>query len=202
MFAQSVNGALRHVPPWVLYVIGALPPLWLVWLGFTGGLGADPVKALERQMGLWALQLIVAGLCITPLRRLTGVNLIRFRRQIGLLAFFYVATHLAVWVLLDLQLRWGEIGTAITKRPYIIAGFTAFLLMLPLAITSNNWSIRRIGAAGWQRLHWLTYPAAVLGAVHFLWLVKAWPVEPILYLAAILALLGLRAVRGLRQRLA
>lgn len=200
MIAQRVNGALRPVPPWVLYVLGALPPLWLIWLGFNGGLGADPVKALEHQMGLWALQLIVAGLCITPLRRLTGVSLIRFRRQIGLLAFFYVAIHLAVWVVLDLQLRWGEIGDAITKRPYIIAGFAAFLMMVPLAITSNNSSIRRLGAAGWQRLHWLTYPAAVLGGVHYLWLVKAWPVEPILYLSAILGLLGFRALHGLRRR--
>ncbi len=202
MFAQRVNGALRQVPTWLLYVAGVLPPLWLIWLGFNGGLGADPVKSLERQMGLWALQLIVAGLCVTPLRRLTGVNLIRFRRQIGLMAFFYVAIHLAVWVVLDLQLRWGEIGDAITKRPYIIVGFAAFLMMLPLAVTSNNASIRQLGAAGWQRLHWLTYPAAVLGAVHFLWLVKAWPVEPLLYLIAILALLGIRAVRSLHQRLA
>jgi methionine sulfoxide reductase heme-binding subunit len=199
MDAARINGALRAVPTWPLYGLGLVPLALLVGQAFTGGLGIDPVKALERELGMLGLQFLVAGLCITPLRWATGVNLIRFRRAVGLLAFLYVALHLAVWVFLDLQMRWGEIWADIVKRPYITAGMVGFAAMLPLALTSNTLSIRRMGAAAWQRLHRLTYVAAVAGAVHFLWLVKAWPLEPILYLAAVGGLLGWRLVRGLRR---
>ncbi len=195
---QRINGALRTVPTWVIYPLGLLPVIWLFWQGAAGHLGADPVKAVERELGLLGLQLIVAGLCISPLRWVTGINLIRYRRAVGLVAFFYVALHLAVWVVLDLQLRWGEIWGDISKRPYIIAGFVGFVALVPLAVTSNNLSIRKLGPKTWQALHKLTYLAAVAGAVHFLWLVKAWPVEPILYLGAVLVLLGWRGARALR----
>lgn len=202
MLAERLNAALRPVPPWTLYVAGALPALWLVWRALTGGLGIDPVKALERELGLIALQLIVAGLAITPLRRLTGVSLLRFRRAVGVLAFVYAALHVAVWTALDLQFRWGQIGADIVRRPYILAGFAAFVLLLPLAATSNDASLRRLGAAAWRRLHLLVYPAALAAGVHFLWLVRAWPVEPIAYLAAIVALLALRLLPAPRRRLA
>ncbi|QYK42106.1 MAG: protein-methionine-sulfoxide reductase heme-binding subunit MsrQ [Paracoccaceae bacterium] len=195
MIAERVNARLRPVPVWAVYLAGAAPALWLVWLALTGGLGIDPVKVLERELGLIGLQLLVAGLAVSPLRWLTGVNLIRFRRAIGVLAFSYVGLHFAVWLALDLQFRWGQIGADILKRPYILAGFIGFVLLLPLAATSNNLSVRRLGAAAWRRLHWLTYPAAVAGAVHFLWLVRAWPVEPVLYLAAVAGLLALRLWR-------
>ena len=196
---QRINGALRVVPAWSLYPLGLLPVIWLFWQGAAGSLGADPVKAVERELGLLGLQLIVAGLCISPLRWVTGINLIRYRRAVGLVAFFYVALHLAVWVVLDLQLRWGEIWGDISKRPYIIAGFAGFLALVPLAVTSNNLSIRKLGPKTWQAIHRLTYLAALAGAVHFLWLVKAWPVEPILYLSAVVLLVGWRAVRNLRE---
>ncbi|MFN3972818.1 MAG: protein-methionine-sulfoxide reductase heme-binding subunit MsrQ [Gemmobacter sp.] len=196
MIADRVNAGLRPVPVWAVYAAGAVPALWLVFLAFTGGLGIDPVKALERELGLIGLQLLVAGLAVTPLRWLTGVSLIRFRRAIGVLAFVYVALHFAVWVFLDLQMRWGQIGADLVKRPYIVVGFLGFLMLLPLALTSNNASVRWLGAAGWRRLHWLTYPAAVAGGVHFLWLVRTWPVEPLLYLVAIGALLALRTWRA------
>lgn len=199
MDAARINGALRAVPTWPVYGLGLVPLALLVGQAFTGGLGIDPVKVLERELGMLGLQFLVAGLCITPLRWATGVNLIRFRRAVGLLAFLYVALHLSVWVLLDLQLRWAEIWADIVKRPYITAGMVGFAAMLPLAVTSNTLSIRRMGAAAWQRLHRLTYVAAVAGAVHFLWLVKAWPIEPILYLAAVVALLAWRALRSLRR---
>jgi sulfoxide reductase heme-binding subunit YedZ len=194
MLAERVNAGLRPVPVWAVYAAGAIPALWLVWLALTGGLGIDPVKALERELGLVALQLLVAGLAVTPLRRFTGLNLLRFRRAVGVLAFVYAALHVAVWVTLDLQFRWGEIWADIVKRPYILAGFAAFVLLVPLAATSNNLSVRRLGAAAWRRLHRLTYAAALAAAVHFLWLVKAWPVEPMLYLGAVAALLALRLV--------
>jgi sulfoxide reductase heme-binding subunit YedZ len=198
--AQAVNARLRFSPLWV-YGFGAVPGLWLFARALTGNLGADPVITLQRGLGLTALQLLVAVLAVTPLRNLTGISLVRFRRALGVLAFAYAALHVAVWLALDLAFRWGEIWADIVKRPYITAGFAAFLMLVPLAVTSNNLSVRRLGAAAWKRLHWLTYPAAVLAAIHFLWLVKAWPREPLLYLGAVAALLALRW-RPLRLRAA
>ena len=195
---DQVHRLLRPVRPWMVYALGAIPAGLLLLRVFTGDLGVDPVKAIERSLGLTALQLIVAGLCITPLRRLAGLNLIRFRRQIGVLAFVYASLHLMVWVTLDLQFRWAEIGADLVKRPYVVIGMIAFLMLLPLALTSNNAAIRKLGAQRWQLLHLLTYPAALLAALHFVWLVKAWPLEPLLYMAAVVALLGLRV--WVRQR--
>ena len=191
---RTINTALRRVPPLAIYIAGALPFLWLVWLLFNDGLGVDPVKRIEHQLGIWGLQLLVAGLVVTPLRKFTGVNLIRYRRAIGLLAFFYIALHLATWLVLDIQLRWAEIWADILKRPYITVGFAGFVAMIPLAITSNNESVRRLGAKTWQKLHRLTYFAALAGAIHYLWLVKAWPPEPIIYLILIIFLLATRLI--------
>jgi methionine sulfoxide reductase heme-binding subunit len=190
--AGPVNGALRRVPPWTVYALLSLPLLSLVWDSMANGLGPDPVKTLERSLGETGLQLIVAGLAVTPLRRIAGVNLIRFRRAIGVMAFVYVSLHLTVWVSLDLAFRWAEIGADLVKRPYIIVGMAGFVMMLPLAATSNAAAVRRLGARGWGRLHRLTYLVAVAGAVHYLMLVKAWPLEPMLYAAAVAALLALR----------
>ena len=171
-----------------------MPLLWLVWLLMNGSLGIDPVKRIEHQLGEWGLQLLVAGLAITPLRRFTGVNLIRYRRAIGLLAFFYIALHLTTWLVLDIQLRWAEIWADILKRPYITAGFVGFVAMIPLAATSNNRSVRRLGAKTWQNLHRLTYVAVLAGAIHYIWLVKAWPPEPIIYLILVILLLSTRLI--------
>jgi methionine sulfoxide reductase heme-binding subunit len=195
MSAQSINQALRRVPAWPVYLLGAIPFALLVIQVLTGDLGVDPVKTMERALGEWGLKFIVAGLCISPLRWATGVSLIRYRRAIGLLAFFYVALHLTTWVVLDLQFRWAEIGADLIKRPYIIVGMIGFTALLPLAITSNNLSVRRMGAAAWQQLHRLVYVAALAGAIHYIMLVKAWPPEPLLYLAAVVALLAVRAAR-------
>lgn len=195
---DQVHRLLRPVRPWMVYALGVIPAGLLLLRIFTGDLGVDPVKAIEHSLGLTALQLIVVGLCVTPLRRFAGLNLIRFRRQIGVLAFVYASLHLMVWVTLDLQFRWAEIGADLVKRPYIVIGMIAFLMLLPLALTSNNAAIRKLGAQRWQLLHLLTYPAALLAALHFVWLVKAWPLEPLLYMAAVVALLGLRV--WVRQR--
>ena len=195
--AASLNGALRRVPSWAVYGLGLLPLAILIWQALTGALGIDPVKALEHQLGLPALQLLVAGLLVTPLRRWAGVNLIRFRRAIGVLAFIYAALHLLVWVLLDLQLRWSEIGADLAKRPYIIVGLLGFACLVPLALTSNDWSVRRLGAVAWRRLHRLTYVAVLLGALHYLLLVKVWSAEPLLYA---LGAGGLVALRWLWRR--
>jgi methionine sulfoxide reductase heme-binding subunit len=196
MSAQSINQALRRVPAWPVYLLGAIPFALLVIQVLTGDLGVDPVKTMERALGEWGLKFIVAGLCISPLRWATGVSLIRYRRAIGLLAFFYVALHLTTWVVLDLQFRWAEIGADLIKRPYIIVGMIGFTALLPLAITSNNLSVRRMGAAAWQKLHRLVYVAALAGAIHYIMLVKAWPPEPLVYLGAVVALLAVRVARA------
>ena len=195
--AASLNGALRRVPVWAVCGLGLVPLAVLVWRGLSGGLGIDPVKTLEHQLGLAALQLLLAGLLVTPLRRWTGVNLIRYRRAIGLLAFLYAALHLLVWLWLDLQLRWSEIGADLVKRPYVIVGMLGFACLVPLAMTSNGWSVRRLGAAAWQRLHRLAYAAVLLAALHYLLLVKVWSAEPLLYA---LAAAGLVALRWLWRR--
>ena len=194
-FASAVNGALRRVPVWAVYLAGALPLAWIIWLLFSGGLGIDPVKEIEHRLGKIGLQLIVAGLVVTPLRRFAGLNLLRFRRAVGVLAFCYVVLHLAAWLVLDMALLWGQLLGDIVKRPYLTLGMAGFVLLLPLAVTSNDWALRRLGGVRWRRLHRLVYPAAVLGGVHYVWLVKSWPPEPLIYLAAILALLALRLLR-------
>lgn len=198
MVAQRLNGWLRKVPVWAVYLAGTLPPLWLFAQAVANALGPDPVKALERQMGEWGLMVLVATLAVTPVRRLTGVSLLKFRRALGVLTFFYILGHLATWLVLDMGLLWGQIVADIVKRPYVTVGMAAFAMMLPLALTSNNWSVRRLGAMRWQRLHRLIYPAALAAAIHYVWLVKGWPLEPFVYLAAIVGLLALR-LPGLRR---
>lgn len=195
MPAQFINQVLRRVPAWPLYIVGFIPAAWFWYLGATGGLGPEPIKALEHKLGEIALQLLVIGLAVTPLRRYLGVNLIRYRRAIGLLAFAYVLQHFLVWLVLDIGIL-SQIWADLIKRPYITVGFAAFVAMLPLAITSNNWSVRRLGAERWRNLHRLTYAAVLGGVIHYLWLFKAksWMSEPMLYLAAILFLLVLRAI--------
>ena len=191
--ADRLNAAARRLPPPALYLAGLIPVVWVFWAGATGRLGVEPIEAIEHRLGLWGLWLLIAGLCVTPLRRFAGVNLLRFRRAIGLLAFFYIFLHLAVWLVLDVQIL-SEIWADIVKRPYITIGMAGFAAMLPLALTSNNLAVRKLGAAAWQRLHRLTYAVALLGALHFVMLAKGWQLEPILYLLAVLALLGLRAI--------
>lgn len=196
---DSLNSLARRVPTWVVYLAGILPFLWIVWLALSNDLGADPVKAIELRLGELGLQFLVGGLVITPLRWF-GLNLIRFRRAIGLLAFFYISMHLSAWVVLDMGLRWSEMANDLVKRWYIIIGMAGFAALLPLAITSNNASVKRLGGKVWNRLHTLTYFAALAGAVHYVVLVKAWPVEPLLYLGAVALLLAARAWKA-RARL-
>ncbi|MBC7139957.1 MAG: protein-methionine-sulfoxide reductase heme-binding subunit MsrQ [Defluviimonas sp.] len=190
--AGRINGALRRVPVRAVYLLGALPAIWLFGQAATNTLGIDPVREIEHRLGELGLQFIVGGLAITPLRRIAGINLLRFRRAIGLIAFFYVLAHLAAWIVLDMGLLWRQALADIVKRPYITIGMAGFVLLLPLALTSNNWSIRKLGGARWRMLHRLVYPAALAGGVHYLWLVKAWPVEPLLYLGGIALLLAAR----------
>ncbi|MGP1357709.1 protein-methionine-sulfoxide reductase heme-binding subunit MsrQ [Roseicyclus sp.] len=195
---QTLNGALRKVPPWTLYVAGAGWAAWLFWLGLTGGLGAEPITELEHRYGELAINLLVAGLAVTPLRRYLGLNLMPFRRAIGVLTFFFLLAHVLVWAVLDVQAL-SRVWADILERPYITIGMAAFLLLLPLGLTSNDWSVRRMGGAAWRRLHKLVYPAAILGALHYIWLAKGFQFEPLLYMGAILALLATRFLPSTRR---
>lgn len=188
---ERMNNAARKLPTWILYLVGTIYPAWLLFQGMTGGLGVDPVKALEHALGEAGLQFLIFGLCITPLRRFAGLNLLRFRRAIGIIAFFYISLHLLVWLVLDVQIV-SQIWADIVKRPYVTIGMAGWVLLIPLAVTSNNFSLRRLGKR-WHQLHRLTYVAVVLGAVHFVMLVKGFQVEPLLYLGLVLGLLGMRA---------
>lgn len=199
---NALNTTLRKVPTWGLYVLLTLPIPYFFYSAATGGMGVEPINPLERQFGLSALQLVIAGLAITPLRKYAGINLLKFRRAVGVMAFVYVVVHLGIWVFLDMSLRFGQMWGDILKRPYITIGMVAFVAMIPLAVTSNNLSLRRMGAASWRHLHKLVYPVAVLGGVHFIMVQKVWEVEPMIYLAAILALLALRYVPMARSRTA
>ena len=185
----------------------ALTPLailaWQVWsVARTGGdaLGADPVAEIEHRLGLWALRFLMLALAVTPLRQLSGKPvLVRFRRMLGLYAFAYVCLHFAAYLGLDLRGYWTQVFEDIAKRPYITVGFAAWLLLLPLAITSTTGWIRRLGR-NWARLHKLVYAVGVLAVLHFWWLVKSDIREPALYAAILAVLLGWRAWRAWSAR--
>ncbi len=189
--AQTVNERIRRVPTWPIYAVGLLCPFWFLYLGLTGGLGVEPIERLEHRLGELALQMLIVTLAVTPLRTFTGIALIKFRRAFGLITFYFAALHLLVWLVLDVQIP-EQIWADIVKRPYVTIGMAAFLLLIPVAVTSNNLSIRRLGALRWKRLHQLSYAAAIMAAVHFIWIAKGFQIEPLVYLAIILALLSAR----------
>jgi methionine sulfoxide reductase heme-binding subunit len=183
-----------------IYIAGMMPAMWYFTCGLTDQLGADPQKTLERLLGLWALRFLVLTLAITPLRRLGLYNLVRYRRAIGLVAFYYGVLHLAVYTGLDQGFDLSAIFADIIKRPYITVGMLAFAILVPLAITSNAPMIRRLGGGTWQKLHRWVYVAAVAAAIHFIMVVKAWPVEPLIYAALIAGLLLFRLVLRLQKQ--
>jgi len=194
---------IRRVIKPALFVICALPLVSLVLAAFgVGGanLGANPIEKIQDTCGQWGLRFIVITLAITPLRQLTHQPvLVRFRRLLGLYAFFYATVHFAAYLVLDLRGYWTQIFEDIAKRPYITVGFTAWLLLVPLAITSTQAAIRRLGR-NWARLHRLVYAVGVLAVLHFWWLVKSDIREPALYAGILAVLLGWRAVKALRNR--
>lgn len=183
---------LRYGLKPAVFVLLLLPAVLLVAGLIRGTLGADPVAALLWQTGLWALRLLLASLAVTPLQRLTGWRWpIRFRRQLGLFAFFYACLHLAVYAVFDRSLDLAAVWEDIVERPFITVGALAFLLLVPLAATSTRAAVRRLGPR-WQQLHRLVYLAAGLAVLHYLWLVKADLRPPLIYVAILAALLLLR----------
>ena len=189
--AQFINGLTRKVPAWPLYILLALPGI-AVFVGEIMNPSADPVEELEHELGEFAIQLLVVGMLVTPVRDLLGVNLIKYRRAIGVMAFVYVLAHFLVYLLLDAQLDWGVIWKDLSQRTYIIVGFISFLILIPLAATSNNWALRKMGPVRWRRLHYFVYPAVILGAVHYVMLEKVWDEEALMYLAIMIVLVGYR----------
>lgn len=179
---------------WALYAIGLLPGLYAFYLGIFGGLGADPVRAFEHLLGLWALRFLCIGLVITPLRDLFGINLIAYRRALGLLAFYYVLAHFAVYLTLDRGLILSSIAGDILKRPYIMLGMAGLIMLIPLALTSNQWSIRRLGQR-WNKLHKLVYPVLIVAVLHYALSLKVLDAEVTFYIVVTLLLLGYRLVR-------
>lgn len=181
----------RHNIFWfkVAVFIACLVPLaWLAYDAFTHQLGANPVEKITHRTGEWALRVLWITLAITPLRRLTGWGgLLRVRRMLGLFAFFYALLHFTTWLVFDHFFDWREMVKDILKRPYITIGFTAFVLLIPLALTSTDAMMRRLGKR-WKQLHQLIYPIALLSVAHYLWLVKRDLREPLVY-AGILAIL-------------
>lgn len=165
----------------------------------SDALGADPVAEIEHRLGIWALRFLLIALAVTPLRQLTGQTvLIRFRRMLGLYAFAYASLHLTAYLVLDLRGYWLQIFEEIVKRPYITVGFAAWLLLVPLAVTSTTGWIRRLGKR-WAMLHRLVYAIAVLAVLHFWWLVKSDIREPALYAGILAVLLGWRLWWRLRR---
>ena len=181
----------RNVSIWTLYGLGLLPAVWYFYDGATGGLGVNPIKEFEHLLGTWALRFIIATLAITPLRDLMGINWIRYRRALGLLAFYYVMLHFAVYMILDRGLDLNAIIADIIRRWFITIGMAALAMLVVLAVTSNAFSIRRLGK-NWTRLHKLMYPIAAAGALHYYLAVKSITLEPFVYIALILVLLAYR----------
>ena len=172
----------------IVHLLCLLPLAGLLWAAFSDGLGANPVEKLTHETGQWTLRFLLITLSLTPLRQWTGqAAWIRFRRMLGLYTFFYVSCHFSIWFIADHSLNLGDMIEDIVKRPYITLGFSAFVLMLLLAITSNQAMIRALGRK-WKSLHQLVYLIILLGVLHFIWLVKADYLEPGIYaiIAAVL----------------
>ncbi len=167
----------------------------LGWNAYTNNLGANPIEVITRSTGTWTLVFLLIVLSVTPLRRLTGLHwLIRFRRMLGLFAFFHVCLHFTTYIWLDQFFEFMEMVRDVIKRPFITAGFVSFLLLVPLALTSTSGMIRRLGGRRWQQLHRLVYLAAIGGVIHYIWLVKADQRDPLIYGSILSVLLGYRIV--------
>ena len=184
-----------------LFAACLLPAARLGWLAAQDALGANPIEALTRGLGDWALNFLLITLVITPLRRVTNWSWLgRLRRMLGLFAFFYAVLHVAGYVVLDQWFAWDEILKDIAKRPFITVGFVTFAILTVLAATSTNGMVRRLGGLRWQRLHRTVYLAALLAVLHYVWMVKIDVAQPAVYGAIVAFLLGIRLYWRLRPK--
>ena len=186
-----VKASIRRLKSWHIYVSLLVPLLFLTYDLLSGRLGVDPMRAIEKSLGVTAIYILILTLCITPFSVLTGINFIRFRRAFGLMSFFYIILHLSTWLLLDMQLRWVEILESLTRKPFIVFGMMGFLLLIPLAATSNNYSMKRLGKY-WPKLHKLIYVAIILGGIHYLMMEKTLQNDAIITFIIIIVLISLR----------
>jgi sulfoxide reductase heme-binding subunit YedZ len=176
----------------LVFLIALVPAAMLVRGFLTDALGVNPVETIQLTTGRWALKFLLISLAVTPVRRVTGWNIvIQYRRMLGLFAFFYATVHLTSYLAFDLGFAWGAMVGDILKRPFITMGFTAFLLLVPLALTSTKGSIRRLGKK-WALLHRLVYISAICAVIHFAWKVKVFTGDPVLYAVVLTILLGFR----------
>lgn len=183
----------------IVFALCLLPLAWLVWDGLHADLGTNPIEEVTHRTGDWTLRLLLITLTVTPARGLLSWNfLLRLRRLLGLFAFFYACLHFLTYVWLDQFFWWDEIVKDIVKRPFITVGFAAFVMLVPLAATSTNAMMKRLGRR-WQPLHRLVYVSATLGVLHYLWLVKADVQRPLTYGALLVILLAYRAYAGRRR---
>lgn len=190
---------IRHVK-FALFIVALLPLARLFVLGFTDKLGANPIEFVIRSNGTWALSFLLITLAVTPLRRLTGAGwLVALRRMLGLYAFFYALLHVASYIWLDQWFDWAAIGKDIVKHPFILAGLTSFLLLIPLAATSTNAMVRRLGKR-WKTLHQAVYILAPIAVLHYFWLVKKDITQPLIYAGILALLLGARMLWKLQDR--
>lgn len=195
------------IPKAIVFVLCLVPVALLVWRALHGTLGVNPIETITHGTGDWTLRLLLVSLSITPVRRILGWNrIIGFRRMLGLFAFFYASLHLLTYLWLDKFFAWDEILHDIPKRPFITIGFGAFVILVPLALTSTAGSIRRLGGRAWRRLHSLVYVAAIFGVIHYWWLVKADVTLPAVYASVLAVLFAVRllfaAKKALGQKMA
>ena len=194
------NNQVAYIIKPVVFLLSLIPFVLLFWGAINDSLGTNPVEVMTHETGEWALRFILITLCITPLRKLTKQSwLIKLRRMLGLFTFFYAFLHFVTYIWLDQYFDWMEILIDIPKRPFITVGFAAFVLLIPLALTSTNKMMRRL-KKNWQRLHQLIYIIAMLGVLHFLWVVKADTFEPLVYAIILLGLFLFRAVEERRKQ--
>jgi sulfoxide reductase heme-binding subunit YedZ len=197
---MAARAALVKLLKAAVFIACLIPLAQLVREALTDALGPNPIEAITHTTGRWALRLLLVTLAVTPVRRLTGWNrLIAFRRMLGLFAFFYASLHFATYVVLDHFFDWSTIVEDVTKRPFIMAGFGAFVLLVPLAVTSTTGWVRRLGRR-WQQLHRIIYVSAALGVLHYIWKVKSDLRSPLRYAAVLAVLLLFRLLWSLRAR--
>lgn len=192
MFVFSADAWMRFVAKPLIFLVCLVPFGLLFYGALIGDLGPNPVERVTDITGQWGLRFLLLTLAISPMRRLTGwIWLLRFRRMLGLFVFFYISLHFLTWLWLDQELIWGNVIADIAKRPFVTVGFAAWLLLLPLAVTSTRGMTRRLGR-NWQRLHRAIYAIAILGVLHYIWLVKADLLQPLIYASVLASLLLVR----------
>lgn len=185
------------------WVLCLLPLAVLLHRAVQGELGANPISYVTNWLGQWTFRLLLVGLALTPLRIVTGLAWpVLLRRLVGLFTFFYAGLHFLVWILIDHYFNWDQMLADLVKRRYITVGMAALLLLIPLAITSTNGMVKRLGGNSWRRLHRLVYLIGILAALHFLWLAKGFRADAVLYAGILVLLLGVRLFDALRRRIA